>query len=148
MVMPGCVLVWETILFLWLLYRGIMYGAEWLRCWLGDLGVRGGCSFISIGTTVLDFLGAGLVPTTSYRKGNIMITIVIYSEVSIRHQGWFQSHLYYLIFQIACKVGFVTIILQVVGGNQVFCTLKIKFKPLIRKNQESIVSGQGCKLYR
>lgn len=52
--------------------------------------MRGGCSFISTGTTVLGFLGAGLVPTTSYRKGNIMIIIVIYSEVSIRHQGWFR----------------------------------------------------------
>lgn len=38
--------------------------------------MRGGYSFISTGITLLDFLGAGLVPTISYRKGKIMHSVI------------------------------------------------------------------------
>lgn len=38
--------------------------------------MRGGCPFISTGRTLLDFLGAGLVPTISYRKGKIVDTVI------------------------------------------------------------------------
>lgn len=78
-VMAGCSLIWETIAIPWLLSRRIMCGAEYLYqlIWsLGELRVRRRCFLTSTGRTVLDFLGAGLVPSMSYRKGKIMIIII------------------------------------------------------------------------
>lgn len=79
MVMYGCILTRGTDPTLGVFYRGIMGGAEYLHLLIwGSEGRGNGPSLISIGMTFLALLGIGLVPTSSHRKGKIVMNIIIY----------------------------------------------------------------------
>lgn len=76
-----------------------MWGSVSLPADLGIWGWEVELPYLT-GMMVLDFLGLfcpDLVLTTSYRKGKLMILIIIYHQVPTTPQGWFQNlHLYYL----------------------------------------------------
>ena len=79
MVTSGCILTRGTDPILGVFYGGIMGGAEYLHLLIWEFEGRGNSpSLISTGMTFLAFLGIGLVPTSSHRKGKIVMNIIIY----------------------------------------------------------------------